>query len=143
MDYAASRRVDIILGTDFMIPSRIRLDLYNTKENLPDEIVVPLIRSSQTGNEPKYGTKVTGGPVDHMNIKGRLFATFKIHCHRPSKFTHEMGVRRLPNPIPTVVFGKDRRELRVRLMSVSSNNGVCQTHFPIIQWILHEALPKK
>lgn len=37
--------VDLILGTDFMIPAGIRLDLYNWAVKLPDEVVVPLIRS--------------------------------------------------------------------------------------------------
>jgi hypothetical protein len=35
--------VDLILGTDFMIPSGIRLDLYNVTAKLPDEIAVPFI----------------------------------------------------------------------------------------------------
>ncbi|KAI9986081.1 hypothetical protein PInf_024939 [Phytophthora infestans] len=38
--------VDLILGTDFMIPAGIRLDLYISAVKLPDEIVIPLIRSS-------------------------------------------------------------------------------------------------
>ncbi|KAI9993013.1 hypothetical protein PInf_015068 [Phytophthora infestans] len=38
--------VDLILGTDLMIPAGIRLDLYNSAVKLPDEMVIPLIRSS-------------------------------------------------------------------------------------------------
>ncbi|KAI9994056.1 hypothetical protein PInf_016619 [Phytophthora infestans] len=40
--------VDLILGTDFMIPAGVRLDLYNSSVKLPDEMVIPLIRSSNT-----------------------------------------------------------------------------------------------
>ncbi|KAE9086923.1 hypothetical protein PF007_g20576 [Phytophthora fragariae] len=36
MDHHAGE--DLILGTDFMIPAGIRLDLYNSKAKLPDEI---------------------------------------------------------------------------------------------------------
>ena len=32
--------VDLILGTDFMIPAGIMLDVYNAAAKLPDEIVV-------------------------------------------------------------------------------------------------------
>ncbi|KAI9988290.1 hypothetical protein PInf_021688 [Phytophthora infestans] len=38
--------VDLILGTDFMIPAGIRLDLYNSAVKQPDEMVISLIRSS-------------------------------------------------------------------------------------------------
>ncbi|GMF45670.1 unnamed protein product [Phytophthora fragariaefolia] len=37
--------VDLILGTDFMIPAGIRLDLYNSTARLPDEVEIPLIKS--------------------------------------------------------------------------------------------------
>ncbi|GMF63245.1 unnamed protein product [Phytophthora fragariaefolia] len=37
--------VDLIRGTDFMIPAGIRLDLYNSTARLPDEVEIPLIKS--------------------------------------------------------------------------------------------------
>ncbi|GMF27707.1 unnamed protein product [Phytophthora fragariaefolia] len=37
--------VDLILGTDFMIPAGIRLDLYNSTARLPDKVEIPLIKS--------------------------------------------------------------------------------------------------
>jgi predicted aspartyl protease len=41
MDHHAG--VDLILGTDFMIPAGIRLDLFNSTAKLPDEVVIPLL----------------------------------------------------------------------------------------------------
>ncbi|GMF53788.1 unnamed protein product [Phytophthora fragariaefolia] len=47
MDHHAG--VDLILGTDFLIPAGIRLDLYNSLAKLPDEVVVPPIKSLKLG----------------------------------------------------------------------------------------------
>ncbi|KAI9989113.1 hypothetical protein PInf_022854 [Phytophthora infestans] len=50
--------VDLILGTDFMIPAGIRLDLYNSAVKLPDEMVIPLIRSSNAPTKTELGPNV-------------------------------------------------------------------------------------
>ncbi|KAI9983647.1 hypothetical protein PInf_007713 [Phytophthora infestans] len=77
--------VDLILGTDFMIPAGIRLDLYNSAVKLPDEMVIPLIRSS---NAP---TKTEFGP----NKEQRLYEDW---------LSHQLpAVERRKYPIPTAV----------------------------------------
>ncbi|GMF38026.1 unnamed protein product [Phytophthora lilii] len=43
MDHNAG--VDVVLGTDFMIPAGVRLDLFNATAKLPDEVKVPLIKT--------------------------------------------------------------------------------------------------
>ena len=53
-------RVDLILETDFMIPAGVRLDLYNATAELPDEIAVPLIKSTTVENSVNYGDEVVG-----------------------------------------------------------------------------------
>ncbi|KAI9996362.1 hypothetical protein PInf_013788 [Phytophthora infestans] len=50
--------VDLILGTDFMIPAGIRLDLYNSSVKLPDELVILLIRSSNAPTKTEFGPNV-------------------------------------------------------------------------------------
>ncbi|KAI9981163.1 hypothetical protein PInf_010793 [Phytophthora infestans] len=52
--------VDLILGTDFMIPAGIRLDLYNSAVKLPDEIMIPLIRSSNAPTKTEFGPNPHG-----------------------------------------------------------------------------------
>ncbi|KAI9986094.1 hypothetical protein PInf_024966 [Phytophthora infestans] len=47
--------VNLILGTDFMIPAGIRLDLYSSAVKLPDEMVIPLIRSSNAPTKTEFG----------------------------------------------------------------------------------------
>ena len=46
--------VDLILGTDFMIPAGIRLDLYNATAKLPEGIVVPLLKSARFVDPQDY-----------------------------------------------------------------------------------------
>ena len=55
MDYALLAGVGLILGTDFMIPDGIRLDLFNAKAKLPDEIMVPLLKSAREVKETTHG----------------------------------------------------------------------------------------
>ncbi|GMG16549.1 unnamed protein product [Phytophthora fragariaefolia] len=43
MDHGAG--VDVVLGTDFMIPAGVRLDLFHATARLPDELEIPLIKT--------------------------------------------------------------------------------------------------
>ncbi|OWZ14263.1 Eukaryotic/viral aspartic protease [Phytophthora megakarya] len=43
MDHSAG--VDVVLGTDFMISAGVRLDLFHGTARLPDEVVVPMVKS--------------------------------------------------------------------------------------------------
>ncbi|KAE8997263.1 hypothetical protein PR001_g19632 [Phytophthora rubi] len=61
MDHHAG--VDLILGTDFMIPAGIRLDLYNSKAKLPDDIEINLIKSASAREDTEYGNTICGGPT--------------------------------------------------------------------------------
>ncbi|OWY93663.1 hypothetical protein PHMEG_00036859 [Phytophthora megakarya] len=46
MDHGAGS--EVVLGTDFMIPAGIRLDLFNETAKLPEEEMVPLVKSLKT-----------------------------------------------------------------------------------------------
>ncbi|KAI9981758.1 hypothetical protein PInf_009528 [Phytophthora infestans] len=75
--------VDLILGTDFMIPAGIRLDLYNSAVKLPDEMVIPLIRSSNAPTKTEFGPNVPCGPPDGLTIESRMNAEFKLPRRQP------------------------------------------------------------
>ncbi|OWY93135.1 Eukaryotic/viral aspartic protease [Phytophthora megakarya] len=45
MEHSAG--VDVMLGTDFMIPTGVRLDLFHGTARLPDEVTVPLVNPSR------------------------------------------------------------------------------------------------
>ncbi|GMF36305.1 unnamed protein product [Phytophthora fragariaefolia] len=50
MDHNAG--VDVVLGTDFMIPAGVRLDLFQANAELPDEVMIPLIKTISMLDEP-------------------------------------------------------------------------------------------
>ncbi|OWY90274.1 hypothetical protein PHMEG_00041678, partial [Phytophthora megakarya] len=97
MDHSAG--VDVVLGTDFMIPAGVRLDLFHGIARLPDEVMVPLIKSSIASDDERYGTHVTGGPAEDLRIPGHEWREFRLPRLRPS---YEVWIRRTSRLVPTV-----------------------------------------
>ena len=124
--------VDLILGTDFMIPAGIRLDLYNATAKVPDEIVLPLLKSARVVDPPDYGNEVVSGPEEAFDVGGRLLNEFKLQRKQPDGMTHVMWVRRLPSLLPTVVFNRKGRATKVRLTNIASRTASCPAHFPVV-----------
>ena len=58
-------------GTDFMIPAEGPLDHFNSTAKLPDELVVPLVKSAKEVEGQEWGREVTGGPRDTIYIDRR------------------------------------------------------------------------
>ncbi|GMF45677.1 unnamed protein product [Phytophthora fragariaefolia] len=139
MDHHAG--VNLILGTDFMIPAGIRLDLYNSLAKLPDEVVVPLIKSQNLTDDPRKGLQITDGPTETICLPGRLTAEFRIRRRQPAESTHELWVRRTKDWIPTVVLNRSGRATRVLLTSVKPSLTWCPAHFPVLNWTPHGILP--
>ncbi|GMF17555.1 unnamed protein product [Phytophthora lilii] len=90
MDHNAG--VDVILGTDFMILAGVRLDLFNAIAKLPDEVMVPLIKTQNTIDETE-GSHVVGGPTEVLQIPGREWRDFRLQRRQPPPTT-----RRLESP---------------------------------------------
>ncbi|POM61460.1 Eukaryotic/viral aspartic protease [Phytophthora palmivora] len=53
-----SAGVDVVLGMDFMIPAGVRLDLFHGTDRLPDEVMVPVIKSLSAADDEPYGTQI-------------------------------------------------------------------------------------
>ena len=98
--------VDLILGTDFMIPDGIQLDLFNAKAKLPDEIMVPLLKSAREVEEPTHGYKVIGGPTESLDIESRLFKAFQLQRKEPGSSTPELWIHGLPALVPNIVYNR-------------------------------------
>ncbi|OWZ00449.1 hypothetical protein PHMEG_00028354, partial [Phytophthora megakarya] len=62
--------VDVLLGTDFMIPAVVRLDMFHSNANLPEEVTIPLVKLQAMKNEPERHYEVSG-PIRTMNIPRR------------------------------------------------------------------------
>ncbi|GMF52226.1 unnamed protein product [Phytophthora fragariaefolia] len=134
--------VDLILGTDFMIPAGIRLDLYNSTARLPDEVEIPLIKSRSAWlTESTYGDRVSDGPAESLSIPARMRAEFTLRRKQPSEDTHEFWVRRPKGWIPTDAHSSRGKPTRVLLTNVSGKPVWCPAHFPVILWAPHGELP--
>ncbi|OWZ12772.1 LOW QUALITY PROTEIN: hypothetical protein PHMEG_00014016 [Phytophthora megakarya] len=91
-DVSNGAGVDGVLGTDFMIPTGIRLDLFHGIVRLPDEVMVPLIKSRNAIDDEIYGTQAFGGlPID-LSIPCREWQEFWLPCRHPSRDTHEIWI---------------------------------------------------
>ena len=120
MDYAPPCGVDLILGTDFMIPAGIPLDLFNATAKLPDDIAVRLLRSAREVDGPTHRDEVIGGPTELLDIESRLFEEFRLQRKQPGSSTHELWIRRLPKLVPTIVYNRKDHATKVRMTNVSS-----------------------
>ncbi|EGZ04430.1 hypothetical protein PHYSODRAFT_343274 [Phytophthora sojae] len=133
--------VELILGTDFMIPAGIRLDLYNSVVKLPDEVVLPLVKSQNSADEPKGGHYITDGPTEPVNLESRVPTEFRLMRNQPSDETHDFWVRRTKDWVPTVVLDRRNRVVRVRLTNLKPTWTWCPAHFPVVAWAPHGVLP--
>ena len=70
--------VSLILRKDFMIPPGIRLNLLNATAKLPDDISIPLLRSSRDVDDTSYGADITGGPARALDVESRSYEDFRL-----------------------------------------------------------------
>ncbi|KAE9066908.1 hypothetical protein PF010_g27680 [Phytophthora fragariae] len=66
MDHGAG--VDVVLGTDFMIPAGVRLDMFYATARLPDEVSIPLIKTLNMQDDRREGPHVNGGPTENLLV---------------------------------------------------------------------------
>ncbi|OWZ01829.1 hypothetical protein PHMEG_00026717 [Phytophthora megakarya] len=59
---------EVVLGTDFMIPAGIRLDLFDATAKLPDKVMIPLVKAQNFDDDIPEGMHVPGGPNDNLQI---------------------------------------------------------------------------
>ncbi|GMF59179.1 unnamed protein product [Phytophthora fragariaefolia] len=86
--------VDVILGTDFMIPAGVRLDLFRATMKNPEEVVVPRIKSQREVDEQSSAKHVPGSPNDALDVPPGSVVEFKLQRNSPSWTTHDLWVRR-------------------------------------------------
>ncbi|POM77763.1 Hypothetical protein PHPALM_4801 [Phytophthora palmivora] len=126
---------------EFEIPAGIRLDLYNSAAKLPDEVVVPLLRSLKDTDDQTYGLQTADGPTEAVCLSDRVTAEFRLRRKQPSELTHEFWVRRTDDWIPTIVMNAKGKATRVYLTSTRPTSVWCPAHFPVVIWLPHGMLP--
>ncbi|POM57488.1 Hypothetical protein PHPALM_37995, partial [Phytophthora palmivora] len=132
-----SAGVDVVLGTDFMIPAGVRLDLFHGTARLPDEVMVPLIKSLSAADDEPYGTQVVGGPTEDLYIPVMSGESFGLSAN---------------DPLETLTkFGSDGRRdssrrrghpTWIRLMNVTSKVANCSQHDSVVLWVPIGKLPR-
>ncbi|GMF38670.1 unnamed protein product [Phytophthora fragariaefolia] len=132
--------VDVILGTDFMIPAGVRLDLFRSTMKNP-EVVVPLIKSQREVDEHSSAKHVPGSPNDALDVLPRSVVEFKLQRNCPSWITHDLWVRRTNSLVPTVRFDRSGRLSRVKVTNVSNRRVWCPAHFSFVWWVPNDDLP--
>ncbi|KAE8986597.1 hypothetical protein PR001_g22555 [Phytophthora rubi] len=85
--------VDVVLGTDFMIPAGVRLDMFYATARLPDEVSIPLIKTLNMQDDRREGPHVNGGPTESLLVPSRGLAEYRTPRSQPSSDTHEVWVR--------------------------------------------------
>ena len=76
--------VDLIPGTDLIIPAGIRLDLLNATAKLPEEIAIPLLRSAREVDDTSYGDEVAGVPASSLDVESRLYEVSGCNENKPA-----------------------------------------------------------
>ena len=82
--------VDLVIGTDFIIPAGIRIDLITATAKLSDKIAAPLLRSAREVDYTASSDDIVGAPSSLLNIESRLFRDFQIYRKQPCKLTYEI-----------------------------------------------------
>ncbi|KAE8974393.1 hypothetical protein PR002_g25928 [Phytophthora rubi] len=141
MDHSAA--MDVVLGMDFMVPAGIRLDLFHGAARLPDEGMVPLLKSKESEESVSYGNHVVGGPTELSAIPAREWREFRLPRRQPSRTTHEMWVRRSTRLVPTVAKSQRGRPIWIRLTNVTTKTASGSAHEPEVLWVPREGLPRE
>ncbi|GMF49733.1 unnamed protein product [Phytophthora fragariaefolia] len=140
MDHGAG--VDVVLGTDFMIPAGVRLDLFHATARLPDEVEIPLIKTQRMADTREEGPHVPDGPTEALTIPGHVSRDYRPMRQPPANETHELWVRRTNELIPKVVEFLRGRPRRVRVTNISDRLVTCPVHLPLLLRVLRGDLPR-
>ncbi|KAG2889321.1 hypothetical protein PC117_g24715 [Phytophthora cactorum] len=73
-----SAGVDVVLGTDFMIPAGIQLDLFHGAAQLPNEIRIPLVKTKNMLDSEEHGSHVNAGPSEQLDIPGHEWREYRL-----------------------------------------------------------------
>ncbi|GMF47804.1 unnamed protein product [Phytophthora fragariaefolia] len=140
MDHGAG--VDGVLGTDFIIPAGVRLDLFHATAQLPDEAEIPLIKTQRMADTREESPHVPDGPTEVLTIPGHESRDYRPMRQPPTKVTHALWVRRTKELIPKVVEFRRGRPRRVRVTNISDRLVTCPVHLPLLLWVPRGDLPR-
>ncbi|KAG3074368.1 hypothetical protein PI125_g22010 [Phytophthora idaei] len=139
---AHSADVDVVLGTDFMIPAGIRLDLFHGAAQLPNEIRIPLVKTRNMLDSEEYGSHVNAGPSEQLDIPGHEWREYRLSKRQVALEAHILWVRRTEKIIPSVARIRRGRPQRMKLTNVSDRTVYCSAHDDIAVLVPAGDLPR-
>ncbi|GMF15069.1 unnamed protein product [Phytophthora fragariaefolia] len=140
MDHGAG--VDVVLGTDFMIPAGVRLDLFHATARLPDEVEIPLIKTQRMTATRAEGPHVPDGPTEVLTIPGHESRDYRPMRQPPTNETHELWFWKTNELILKVVEFQRGVPRRVRVTNISERLVTCPVHLPLLLWVPRGDLPR-
>ncbi|GMF46776.1 unnamed protein product [Phytophthora fragariaefolia] len=140
MDHGAG--VNVVLGTEFMIPAGVRRGLFHATAQLPDEVEIPLVKTQLMADTREEGPHVPDGPTEVLTIPGHASRDYRPMRQPPTNETHELWVRRTKEFIPKVVEFRRGRPRRVRVTNISDRLVTCPVHLPLLLWVPRGDLPR-
>ncbi|KAE8876025.1 hypothetical protein PF003_g39842 [Phytophthora fragariae] len=140
MDHSAG--VEVVLGTDFMIPVGVRLDLFHATAQLPDEVKIPLVKTQSAADDDFGVGHVLGGPTEVLQIPKWESREFRLQRRQPTSDTHEIWIRGTQQLVPTVASFRRGQPDRVRLTNISERLIACPCHLPVVLWVPVGDLPR-
>ncbi|KAG2789747.1 hypothetical protein PC116_g7253 [Phytophthora cactorum] len=139
---AHSAGVDVVLGTDFMIPAGIRLDLFHGAAQLPNEIRIPLVKTKNMLDSEEYGSHVNAGPSERLDIPGHEWREYRLSKRQMALETHVLWVRRTEKIIPSVTKFRRGRPQRIKLTNISDRTVYFTAHDNIAVLVPSGDLPR-
>ncbi|KAG3172061.1 hypothetical protein PI126_g1581 [Phytophthora idaei] len=139
---AHSAGVDVELGTDFMIPAGIRLDLFHGAAQLRSEIRSPLVKTKNMLDSEEYGSHVNAGPSDQLDIPGHEWREYRLSKRQVAFERHILWVRRTEKIIPSVTRFRRGRPQRIKLTNVSDRTVYFSVHDDIAVLVPVGDLPR-
>ncbi|GMF41661.1 unnamed protein product [Phytophthora fragariaefolia] len=95
--------MDVVLGTDFMIPAGVRLGLFHATAQLLNEIEIPLIKTQRMVDTREEAPHVPDGPIEVLTIPRHVSRDDRPMRQLPTNETHVLWVQRTKEFIPKVV----------------------------------------
>ncbi|KAG2845950.1 hypothetical protein PC111_g1363 [Phytophthora cactorum] len=139
---AHSAGVDVVLGTDFMIPAGIRLDLFHGAAQLPNKIRIPLVKTKNMLDSEEYGSHVDAGPSEQLDIPGHEWREYRLSKRQVALERHILWVRRTEKIIPSVTRFRRGRPQRIKLTNVSDRTVYFSAHDDIAVLVPAGDLPR-
>ncbi|KAG2912632.1 hypothetical protein PC116_g23426 [Phytophthora cactorum] len=139
---AHSAGVDVVLGTDFMIPAGIRLDLFHGAAQLPNEIRIPLVKTKNMIDSKEYGSHVNAGPSEQLDIPGHEWREYRLSKRQVALERHILWVRRTEKIILSLTRFRRGQPQRIKLTNVSDRTVYFTVHDTIAVLVPSGDLPR-